>query len=219
MLKSRRSSLHTGEPVVKRRSRIRFSRPQAVAFARREVASSCAVKEQLGRQELAALVGVVEAAVRALAAGRRIYLFGNGGSAADAQHIASELIGRFRRHRRALPAVALTTDTSALTAISNDYGFAEVFVRQVEGLVRAGDVVIGITTSGRSENVLRGLARARRLGAVTVAFCGAYTARLRRSADHLVAVPSRDTQRIQEVHALFGHIFCDLIEQHFARRA
>jgi len=188
-------------------------RRRAVEFARREVAASCNVKQQLGETELGALADWARASLRALAAGRRIYLFGNGGSAADAQHIAAELVGHFRRPRVALPAVALTTDTSVLTSVGNDYGFEEIFLRQIEALAHPGDVVVGITTSGRSPNVLRALARARTLGCVTVALCGAYTRELRRVSRHLVAVPSRDTQRIQEVHALLGHIFCDLIEQ------
>ncbi|MFQ5925852.1 MAG: SIS domain-containing protein [Terriglobia bacterium] len=204
---------------MKKRLRYRFNRSHALAFATREVAASCAVKQRLGRRELAELARLVKASVRALAAGRRIYLFGNGGSAADAQHIAAELVGRFRQHRLPLPAVALTTDTSVLTTVSNDYGFENVFVRQVEALVARGDIVIGITTSGRSANVIQGLRRARSLGGVTGALAGAYTRRLRPVTDFLLAVPSHDTQRIQEVHALVGHIYCDLIEQNlFARR-
>lgn len=205
--------------MVKRRTPYGFDRRRALAFAVDEIAASCAVKQRVGQRELTALIGCVEASLAALAAGRRIYLFGNGGSAADAQHIAAELVGRFRRHRAALPALALTTNASVLTAVSNDYGFAEVFVRQVDAWVGRGDVVIGLTTSGRSPNVVRALARARQRGAITVAFCGAYTRRLRPVARILVAVPSRDTQRIQEVHGLWGHIYCDLIEQHYFRPA
>jgi D-sedoheptulose 7-phosphate isomerase len=190
-----------------------LDRRRAVEFARREAAASCTVKQQLGETELGALADWARASLRALAAGRRIYLFGNGGSAADAQHIAAELVGHFRRPRAALPALALTTDTSVLTSVGNDYGFEEIFLRQIEALARPGDVAVGITTSGRSPNVLRALARARTLGCVTVALCGAYTRELRRVARHLVAVPSRDTQRIQEAHALLGDIFCDLVEQ------
>lgn len=203
---------------MKKRPQLRFARNRALAFAAREVAASCQVKQRLGHAELASLTDWIEASLRALAAGRRIYLFGNGGSAADAQHIAAELIGRFRRHRAPLSGVALTTDTSVLTAVSNDYGFENVFLRQVEGLVRRGDIVVGITTSGRSPNVIRALRRARQLGGITVALCGDYTRALRPVADFLVPVPARDTQRIQEVHALLGHIYCDLIEQHLVRR-
>lgn len=191
----------------------RFNRSRAMKFAAEEVAASCAVKQRLGKKELRQIVACAEASVRALAAGRRIYLFGNGGSAADASHIAAELVGRFRRQRVPLGGMALTTDTSILTAVGNDYGFEDIFVRQVEALARRGDVAVGITTSGRSENVLRALRRARELGCVTLAFCGAYTRRLAAVTDALVAVPSTDTQRIQEVHALIGHIYCDLIEQ------
>ncbi len=203
---------------MKRRS-FGLDRRRAVEFARREVAASCAVKQQLGESELGALADWVRATLRALASGRRLYLFGNGGSAADAQHIAAELVGRFRRPRAALPAVALTTDTSVLTSVGNDYGFEEIFLRQIEALARPGDVAVGITTSGRSPNVVRALARARTLGCVTVALCGAHTRALRRVARHLVAVPSRDTQRIQEAHALLGHIFCELVEQQLSPAA
>ena len=184
-----------------------------MAFATGEIASSCAVKQRLGRGELSQLARCIEASLRALAAGRRIYLFGNGGSAADAQHIAAEMVGRYRRHRTALPVVALTTNTSVLTAIGNDYAFEDVFTRQVEALVRQGDVVIGITTSGRSPNVVRALRRARQLGGVTVALCGAYTRLLRPVADIILSVPSEDPQRVQEAHTLLGHIYCGLIEQ------
>ncbi|MFQ5695722.1 MAG: SIS domain-containing protein, partial [Terriglobia bacterium] len=138
----------------------------------------------------------------------------NGGSAAEAQHSAAELQGRLRRARAALPAQALTTNTSVLTAVGNDYGFAEVFARQVEGLVEPGDIVVGITTSGASANVLRGLRAARKRGAHTVALTGSSTRKIKPLADLLLDVPSRDTQRIQEVHSTLGHIYCDLIERH-----
>jgi len=195
-----------------------FDLKAAISFAAAERAESCRVKQRLGPAQFTPLAEFVRASLQALRAGRRIYLFGNGGSAADAQHIAAELLGRFRRHRAALPVLALTTNTSVLTAVSNDYGFAEVFARQVQGLVGADDVVVGITTSGRSVNVLRGLRYARKAGAVTVVLCGAYTRQLRSVTDILIAVPARDTQRIQEAHSLLGHIYCDLIEQHLFSR-
>ncbi|MFQ5817765.1 MAG: SIS domain-containing protein [Terriglobia bacterium] len=203
---------------MKKRPGLRFNRSQAVTFAAREVAASCEVKHRLGQRALVELARLVEASVHALRAGRRIYLLGNGGSAADAQHIAAELLGHFRRQRTALSALALTTDTSVLTAVSNDYGFEKVFVRQVEGLVGRGDLVIGITTSGRSTNVIQALRRTRELGGVTAALAGAYTRRLHPVTDFLFAVPSHDSKRIQEVHALVGHIYCDLIEQYLFGR-
>ena len=143
----------------------------------------------------------------------KLLTFGNGGSAADAQHIATELTVRFTRNRRALPAIALTTDTSALTAIGNDFGFEELFARQVEALCRKGDVVIGISTSGNSENVVRGLAKAKELGATTVALGGGDGGRMVEFADHAILVPSTHTARIQEMHILIGHILVGAIEE------
>jgi D-sedoheptulose 7-phosphate isomerase len=139
-------------------------------------------------------------------------LFGNGGSAADAQHLATELVVRYRANRRALPAIALTTDTSALTAIGNDFGFDALFERQVEALCAAGDVAIGISTSGNSENVIRGLVAARARGAVTVGLGGGDGGRLARSVDYAVIVPSTVTARIQEMHILLGHSLCAFLE-------
>jgi len=147
----------------------------------------------------------------ALAAGGKVVVFGNGGSAADAQHLATELIGRFGGVRRSLAAIALTTDSSALTAIGNDFGFEEVFARQVEGLVLPQDLVLAISTSGRSQNVVRGLEAARQRGAVTAALCG-QGGRLAEVADRVVAVPSQTTSRIQEAHALIIHLVCETID-------
>ena len=149
----------------------------------------------------------------ALAAGHRIYLCGNGGSASDAQHIAAELIGRFVGERRALPAVALNTDTSALTAIANDYGYEHVFERQVEGLCCAGDVLIGISTSGLSRSVNLAVAAAQAQGCKTVGLTGKTGGELLGLVDAAVVVPSDVTARIQECHILIGHILCDLIER------
>lgn len=148
-----------------------------------------------------------------LRAGGVIYLFGNGGSAADAQHIAAELSGRFTLERKPLPAVALTTNASSLTAIANDYGYEQVFSRQLEGLINTGDLAVGISTSGRSKNVVEGLRVARLHGAVTVAFVGEYTDDVAEFCDIVVSVPSKDTARIQECHILIGHIICELIEK------
>jgi D-sedoheptulose 7-phosphate isomerase len=151
-----------------------------------------------------------------MAAGSKLVVFGNGGSAADAQHLATELIGRFHAERRSLAAVALTTDSSVLTAIGNDYAFEEVFARQVEGLVLAGDLVVAISTSGESENVIRGLQAARRRGAATAALCGE-GGRMAEFADHVIAVPSSATARIQESHILIIHLLCETIDD-WARR-
>lgn len=147
-----------------------------------------------------------------LVQGHKILWCGNGGSAAAAQHLAAELVGRFRHDRRGLPSIALTTDTSVLTAIANDYGFAEVFERQVMALCVPDDVVVGISTSGKSKNICVALEKARELGAFTVAMTGETGGRMAALADVCLRVASSDTARIQEGHMLFGHILCEWIE-------
>lgn len=150
---------------------------------------------------------------RALREGHRVYLMGNGGSAADAQHIAGELVGRFRREREAWPVQALTTDTSVLTAIANDYGYQEVFARQLAGIARPGDVVIGFSTSGRSPNVLRGFEAARERGASTVGFCGPCTEEFASRCDLVISVPGGSSPHIQDGHGVLGHVLCELVEE------
>ncbi|MFQ5672774.1 MAG: D-sedoheptulose 7-phosphate isomerase [Nitrospinales bacterium] len=149
---------------------------------------------------------------RSLAQGGKLLLMGNGGSAGDAQHIAAELVGRFKAERKALPAIALTVDSSSLTALGNDYGFEYIFERQIQALVKPGDVVLGISTSGNSENIIRGLKRANELDAVTIALLGNEGGRARQHAALALVVPSSDTARIQEAHITIGHIICELIE-------
>ena len=149
----------------------------------------------------------------ALAAGRKILLCGNGGSAADAQHIAAELVGCYERQRRSWPAIALTTDTSALTAVSNDLGYEQVFARQIAGLAQAGDVLIAISTSGRSKNVLQAVERAREIGCRTIALTGASSDPLGPMCDMTVAVPASRTSRIQEAHITIGHLWCEMVDQ------
>lgn len=149
----------------------------------------------------------------ALRRSRKVLFFGNGGSAADAQHLAAELVGRFERDRRALPAIALTTDTSTLTAISNDYSYESVFTRQLEGLGSAGDVAVAISTSGRSPNVLSAVRKARAMRLVTVGMTGSGGKELAAAVDHCICVPSERTSRIQEAHILIGHILCEIVEQ------
>lgn len=144
--------------------------------------------------------------------GNKVLWFGNGGSAADAQHLACELVSRFYLERKALASIALTTNTSELTAIANDYDFDRVFARQVEALVNSGDVVIGITTSGNSPNVIEGINEAKRLGAITVGFTGAPGGKLKGNVDYLLDVPSEETPHIQEVHIMVGHIICHIVE-------
>ncbi len=148
-----------------------------------------------------------------LGAGGKVLLFGNGGSAADAQHIAAELTGRYKTERRGLPAIALTTDTSALTAIGNDYGYERVFDRQVEALANPGDLLIGISTSGNSENVCRALRLGREIGCKTIGFSGRDGGKMSGLCDLNIVVPSDDTPRIQEMHIMIGHIICQAVDQ------
>ncbi|RME08953.1 MAG: SIS domain-containing protein [Aquificota bacterium] len=159
------------------------------------------------------ILGVGQIIARAIKDGNKVLLFGNGGSAADAQHIAGEIVGRFKKERRALPAIALTTDTSILTAVGNDYGFESVFERQIEALCTPGDIAIGISTSGNSSNVIRGLMKAHDLGATTIAFTGRDGGRLTEIAHYSFVVPSYDTARIQECHITLGHVLCELIDR------
>jgi D-sedoheptulose 7-phosphate isomerase len=148
----------------------------------------------------------------ALNSGKKVLLCGNGGSAADAQHIAAELVGRYESNRRSWPAIALTTDTSALTAISNDYGFDAVFERQVEGLAQPGDVLIAISTSGKSANVLRAVAKAKEIGCSTIGLTGGQGEPLASVCDYALVVPAQRTARIQEVHILIGHLWCEFLD-------
>ena len=161
------------------------------------------------------VIRVAEVLIEAIRGGGKVLFFGNGGSAADAQHLAAEFVNRFRVDRRALPAIALTTDTSIITSIANDSSFEQLFVRQVEALGKAGDVAVGISTSGTSANVVEGMRAAARVGLTTVAFTGGDGGPLHREADYSLLVPSTVTARVQEVHILSGHIICDLVEQAF----
>jgi D-sedoheptulose 7-phosphate isomerase len=147
-----------------------------------------------------------------LDSGKKIILFGNGGSAADAQHIAAEFTGRFLKERKGLPAIALTTDTSALTAIGNDYGFENIFSRQVEALAVPGDLILGISTSGNSVNVLKGLISAKSTGCKTIGLTGNSGGKMNEICDVNIVIPSNVTARIQEMHILIGHIFCAYID-------
>ena len=149
----------------------------------------------------------------ALTSERKILICGNGGSAADAQHIAAELVGCYEKQRRSWPAVALTTDTSALTAVSNDLGYEQVFARQVAGLAQAGDVLIAISTSGKSKNVLRAAEAARERGCKTIALTGATADPLGSLCDIIVAVPSTRTARVQEAHITIGHLWCEMVDR------
>jgi D-sedoheptulose 7-phosphate isomerase len=165
------------------------------------------------RQDRAPVLKAVQAIARALAGGHKVLVFGNGGSASDAQHLAAELVGRFQRERRALAAIALTVDTSILTAVGNDYGFERVFARQVDALGEGGDVAIGISTSGRSANVLAAFASARQRGVTTIALTGGDGGPIGQAADIHVNVPDASTARVQEVHRTLLHVMCEMLEE------
>jgi len=172
-----------------------------------------ALHQRMRDAELGAIVAAAAAIKQAFAAGGRLLVFGNGGSAADAQHLAAELVGRFERDREAMAALALSTDTSVLTSVGNDYGFERVFARQIEGLGRAGDVALGITTSGGSVNVIAALEAAKRRGLTTVAMTGRDGGAAGTAADIHINVPGESTARVQEVHATIIHALCALIER------
>jgi D-sedoheptulose 7-phosphate isomerase len=168
--------------------------------------------QSLLKDKLADIEAAGEVICEALARGNKILLCGNGGSAADAQHIAAELVGRYENVRKAFPAIALTTDTSSLTALSNDFGFDEVFARQVQGLASEGDVLIAISTSGKSPNILKGAEAARQMGCRTIALTGAAAEPLASACDVAVVVPSQRTSRVQEAHITIGHLWCELVD-------
>jgi len=178
------------------------------------LAESAVVKEAMRRDDefTSTLASIATAVVEAYRTGNKVLLFGNGGSAADAQHIAAELVGRFYKDRKPLAAVALNANTSSMSAVANDYSFAEVFEREVKALGHPGDVAIGISTSGNSENVVRALDSAKAEGLVTVALTGSSGGRLKEGVDHCLRVPSDDTARVQEGHITAGHIMCELVE-------
>jgi D-sedoheptulose 7-phosphate isomerase len=180
---------------------------------RRNIESSIEVHSRLLQACLPAMNLAAEALIKAYLSGRKALFFGNGGSAADAQHLAAEFVGRYLCERRPLPALALHCNTSAVTSIANDYGYDHVFSRQIEALAVDGDVAVGISTSGNSPNVVEAVKVARKIGLFTIALTGASGGHLRGLADALIAVPSEETPRIQECHILMGHAICDAVEQ------
>lgn len=177
-----------------------------------QIGTSIAVKQELLKQS-ALLAQVAEKLIKAYQKDKKMLLFGNGGSAADAQHIAAELVGKYYMDRKPLPAEALTVNTSSLTAIGNDYAFERIFARQVDALGNLGDVAIGISTSGNSPNVIEGIRAAKSKGMITIGLTGADGGQLKNEVDYCICVPSQDTPRIQEAHILIGHIWCELIER------
>jgi D-sedoheptulose 7-phosphate isomerase len=178
---------------------------------------SLSVKQAIleNRELIETIASVGEVLAGALRRGRKVIFFGNGGSAADAQHLAAELVGRFESDRRALPALALATNISTLTAIGNDYSYEAVFARELEGLSSPGDVAVGISTSGRSPNVINAIRTARKIGVITVGMTGLRGNELAAVADYCIRVPSERTTRIQEAHTLIGHILCEIVDASF----
>lgn len=179
----------------------------------RRLEESILIKQAVAKSQIRDIEDMAKVIIAAYKAGGKVVLFGNGGSAADAQHIACELVGRLALKRRAFPAIALTANTSTLTAIANDYGYNAVFSRQVEALVGEKDVVIGISTSGDSPNVVEAIEMAKMKGARTIGLTGGDGGRLAKVADIALIVPSANTPRIQEVHITIGHIVCEIVEK------
>lgn len=181
------------------------------------IKESIKVKEAVSNTMAKDIRTVADMIAASLKKGGKLILFGNGGSAADAQHIAAELIGRFKLERQALAAVSLTTNTSIITSIANDYGYEEIFSRQLEGLASDNDIVIGISTSGNARNVITGLLEARKMGIKTVALTGSGGGELAAISDIALIAPSDNTPRIQEAHITIGHILCELVEEKLFR--
>lgn len=180
------------------------------------IEESLKAKEELLKTCLDAIAKITGLVVDSLKNGGKVIVFGNGGSAADSQHIAAELMGRFKKDRAALPAIALTTNTSSITAIGNDYGYESSFRRQLEGLAKKGDIAIGISTSGNAKNVNEAIIKAKEMGLVTVGLTGERGGDLTKNADVALKVPSTNTPRIQELHITVGHIICELVEEALA---
>jgi D-sedoheptulose 7-phosphate isomerase len=173
---------------------------------------SIQVKEELLRTGISQIIEITNLIIDCLKKDGKVILFGNGGSASDSQHIAAELVGRFKKDRNALAAVALTTNTSILTALANDYGFEIIFAKQIEALGQKNDVVIGISTSGKAKNVVLGIKQAKKMGLKTIALTGQDGGELAKLADISLIVPSLITARIQEAHITIGHVICELVE-------
>ncbi len=188
----------------------------AEAVVQEAIREGIATQERMLARNAADIVRVARLLIETFKSGGRLFLLGNGGSAAEAQHVAAEFVGRFRRDRDALPAMALNTDPSIITALANDLDFAQVFARQVEALVEPGDILVVLSTSGASPNVLEAVKVARRIGATTVGFTGQRKGPLVSLVDVPVEVPSSDTARIQEAHLVMWHVICDLVERAWA---
>jgi D-sedoheptulose 7-phosphate isomerase len=175
---------------------------------------SSEVKDRFLKENLSKLIDAIKLIVQAFEKGNKLFFFGNGGSAADAQHLAAEFVNRYLMERPPLPAIALTTDTSILTSVSNDFAFNEIFSKQLKALGKKGDIAVGLSTSGNSPNVIRAIETAKEMGMKTVAFTGMDGGKLFKKADITLLVPSSSTPRIQETHILIGHILCEMVENH-----
>jgi D-sedoheptulose 7-phosphate isomerase len=174
---------------------------------------SIQIKEDLMRTRIEAIMGIAELFIESLKKGGKVIFFGNGGSASDCEHLAAELVGRFKKDRIALAGISLTTNTSIITSLANDYGYEVVFAKQVEALGQKNDLVVGISTSGKAKNVVAGIKQAKKMGLKTVALTGGDGGELAKLADVALMVPSSVTARIQEAHITIGHVICELVEQ------
>jgi D-sedoheptulose 7-phosphate isomerase len=186
------------------------------SFIRQALKENAGINEKIAGHSIPVIIKISRLIIKAYRQKKKVVLFGNGGSAADAQHLAAEFVCRFKKNRKALEAMALTVDTSVLTAIGNDYEFKDIFSRQVEAAVKKGDVVIGISTSGNSPDVLEGIKKAKQLGAITIGFSG-QIGKLAQVVDISLAVPSNNTPRIQEAYITVGHIICEIVENELFR--
>jgi D-sedoheptulose 7-phosphate isomerase len=198
---------------------VRTEKAEPPSKATREVSlvlsaieSNIATNQRISRDGVGGILKAADIIKASLRDGHKVVFFGNGGSAADAQHLAAEFVGRFKVERTPLRSIALTANPSVLTAIGNDFSFEEIFSRQVSAAVEQGDTVVGISTSGRSRNVLNGIREAHRLGAITVGLTGSNGKEMASMCDHAIVVPSNETQRVQEAHLMIGHIICELVE-------
>jgi D-sedoheptulose 7-phosphate isomerase len=191
----------------------KVQRAMTNVILRANIESSIQVHSRLVAECLPSLTAAAAALISAYRGGHKALFFGNGGSAADAQHLAAEFVGRYLRQRDPLPALALNANSSAVTAIANDYGYEQVFVRQLRALANPGDVAVAISTSGNSPNVIEAVVCARQLGLFTIALTGAEGGRLGNLVDAVIAVPSKETPRIQECHILIGHALCDAVDR------
>jgi D-sedoheptulose 7-phosphate isomerase len=193
-----------------------MNQKQAIALIDSSLRMTAELSATVARESSGAIFEAALLIMGCLRNGGKVLFFGNGGSAADAQHLAAELVGRFVRERAGLPAIALTTDSSILTAVGNDYGFEQVFARQIQALGRPGDVAVAISTSGNSANVLEGVKEARKRNLKTIGLTGKDGGALAQQADVAITIPSTSTARIQECHIAIGHLFCELVDADFS---